>query len=313
MLVVLTLVAAIVPVSSSDLDARPDAAGDYDEAIARFDAFAADEAGLGVIEACRSRRFVHDERTEVAVVLFHGLTNCPQQFVDFAEHLHDDGANVIILRAPHHGLGDDDGTIGGVSKVGPLSAGELRDFADESVDIAAGLGDRVEVLGLSMGGVLAMWTAEFRDDVDRVVAVAPAISIPRVPHFVTTAFVNIANRLPNFSLPSGGATLDHAYAGESTGAISAMFLLARANENELKNHPAAAREVVVVLNPDDDQVDNGEVRQLVERWNDDDGPVEIVEFPAIGLPHDVIDPDQPKADVEAVYPTLFELLEAGRT
>lgn len=309
--VALAVLAAFVPVSSSDLDARAEPTTDYDAAIARFDAATADESSQGVIDACRSQRLVHGERTEVAVVLFHGLTNCPKQFVEFAEHLHDDGANVIVMRAPHHGLGDG-GVIGDVSKVGPLSAEELRDFADESVDIAAGLGDRVEVLGLSMGGVLAMWTAQFRSDVDRVVAVAPAISIPRVPHLLTTGFVNLANRLPDFSLPSAGSKLDHAYAGESTGALAAMFLLARANENEISSSPAAADQVTVVLNPDDDQVDNGEVRQLVERWQDGDGEVEIVELPATGLPHDVIDPDQPDADVDAVYPALFELLEAGR-
>lgn len=310
-LVALAVLAAVVPVSSSDLDARADATTGYVEAIARFDDATADEADLGAIDVCRSQRFVHGERTDVAVVLFHGLTNCPKQFVEFAEHLHDEGANVIIMRAPHHGLGDD-GAIGDVSKVGPLTAEELRDFADESVDIATGLGERVEVLGLSMGGVLAMWTAQFRGDVDRVVAVAPAVSIPRVPHFVTTAFVNLGNRLPNFSLPSSGSKLDHAYAGESTGALAAMFLLARANENEIRSRPAAADDVTVVLNPDDDQVDNGEVRQLVERWDDRDGAVQIVELPAIGLPHDVIDPDQPDADVGTVYPVLYELLEAGR-
>ncbi|MGA7759359.1 MAG: alpha/beta fold hydrolase [Ilumatobacteraceae bacterium] len=184
----------------------------------------------------------------------------------------------------------------------------VRDFADDAVDIAAGLGDEVDVLGLSMGGVLALWTGEFRDDVDRVVAVAPAVSIPRVPHFLTTAFVNVGNRLPNFSLSSPGVKLDHAYAGESTGALAAMFLLARAVGNEIPGSTAAAREVTVVLNPDDDQVDNGQVKDLVGRWSDADGTVDVVEFPAAGLPHDVIDPGQPAADVDTVYPILLELL-----
>lgn len=311
-LVVIALLLATVPVSSGGLDARPDPTADYDEAIERFDDVTADEVELGVIDACRSRRFVHGERTGVAVVLYHGLTNCPQQFVDFAEELHSAGSNVIIMRAPYHGLGDEDGEIAGVGKVGPLSVHDLRDYADESVDIAVGLGDRVEVLGLSMGGVLAMWTAEFRDDVDLVVALAPAISIPRVPHFLTTAMINIFNRLPDFSLPSAGTKLDHAYAGESTGALAAMFLLAQATENELSSgRVAGADEVIVVLNPDDDQVDNGEVTQLVERWSDGDGEVEVIVLAADGLPHDLIDPAQPEGDVDQVYPLLFDLLESG--
>lgn len=310
--IVVTLVAAVVPVSSDGLEARPDPTSTYDEAIERFDEIVADEADLGVTEKCRSRRYVHDERTDVAVVLYHGLTNCPQQFVDFAEELYDAGSNVIILRAPHHGLGNDDGTIGDVGKVGPLSADELRDFADDSVDIAVGLGERVEVLGLSMGGVLAMWTAQFRGDVDRVVALAPAISIPGAPHFLTTAMINIFNRVPNISLPSSGGKLDHAYSGESTGALAAMFLLAQATENQVADgERAVADDVIVVLNPDDDQVDNGEVTQLVERWSDSDGDVEIIVLDTDGLPHDLIDPAQPTGDVGQVYPVLFDLIESA--
>ena len=50
-----------------------------------------------------------------------------------------------------------------------------------AVDIAAGLGDEVRVLGLSMDGVVAAWTAQERSDVDRVVAISPALTIPFVP------------------------------------------------------------------------------------------------------------------------------------
>lgn len=311
--VVLTvaLLTMLIPVSSSNLDARPDPAGSYDDAVARFDEIVAAEDDLDIFEPCRSSLLDHGERTARAVVLFHGLTNCPEQFDEFAEELHDTGANVVILRAPRHGLANAQGDgVGGVGNVGGLSAQELRDFADDAVDIAVGLGDDVDVLGLSMGGVLSLWAAEFRDDVDRVVAVAPAVSIPRVPHFLTTAFVNLGNRLPDFSLSSPGVKLDHAYAGESTGALAAMFLLARAVGNEAPGSTAAAREVTVVLNPDDNQVDNGEVKDLVGRWSDADGPVDVVEFPAVGLPHDVIDPAQPEGDVDTVYPILLSLLAA---
>lgn len=304
-----SLLATLIPVSSSNLDARPEPTGSYDDAVARFDAIVDAEDDLELFEPCRSELLDHGERTTRAVVLFHGLTNCPVQFDEFAQEMYDTGANVLILRAPHHGLANAQGDgVGGVGKVGSLSAQELRDFADDAVDIAAGLGDEVDVLGLSMGGVLALWTGEFRDDVDRVVAVAPAVSIPRVPHFLTTAFVNVGNRLPNFSLSSPGVKLDHAYAGESTGALAAMFLLARAVGNEAPRGTAAAREVTVVLNPDDNQVDNGEVKDLVGRWSDADGTVDVVEFPATGLPHDVIDPGQPAGDVDTVYPILLELL-----
>ncbi len=308
--VAVALLATVVPVSSSNLGAQPDPTTTFEESLDRFSEATGDAGELGVIEPCRSTLLDHGEATAVAIVLFHGLTNCPEQFLELGRQLHDDGANVLIMRAPRHGLSDGTGqAIGSVDLVADLTAQELRDYGDESIDIATGLGDEVRVLGLSMGGVMAMWTAQFRD-VERVVAVAPAVSIPGVPRFVTTAFINLFNRLPNLSLPTDGVKLDHTYAGESTGALSSMFLLARANENELRRHRSAAEHVVVVLNPDDDQVDFDHVRNLVDGWEDADGPVEVVVLPAIGLPHDVIDPAHPAGDIGLVYPILIDLLEA---
>ena len=302
------LLLMVVPVPSENLDARPNDALDYDDAVSRFEQIARDEAQLELFEPCRSRLFSHGQPTDIAVVVFHGLTNCPQQFDTIGRQLHDAGANVLIVRAPHHGLSDDGGaTIGDVANVGRLSAQELRDFGDTSVDIGAGLGRDVRVLGLSMGGTVAMWSAQFRD-VDRVVAVAPAMSMPSGPHFLTTAVTNLANRLPNVSLPSSGVPLDHTYFGESTGAISAMYLLARAVGNEAGIAPAGADELVVVLNDNDDSVNNSVDEAIAESMILSEGPAYITYLPDVGLPHDVIDEDQPEGDVDLVYPILVDLV-----
>ena len=66
-----------------------------------------------------------------------------------------------------------------------------------------------------------------------------------------------------------------------------------------------------MLNPTDNQVDNGHVRDLVDEWADDDGEVEIVMLPDVGLPHDVIDEDQETGDVGVVHPILFPLILDG--
>lgn len=137
------------------------------------------------------------------MVLYHGLTNCPKQFVDLGTQLFDAGADVVMLRAPDHGIANDEGTgIGGVANVSDLTAESLRDYADESVDTARGLGDEGRALGPSMGGVVAAWTAQERGDVDRVVTIAPAMTIPGVPASLTRVFRNIFDKLPNVSLPS---------------------------------------------------------------------------------------------------------------
>ncbi|NOX28553.1 MAG: alpha/beta hydrolase, partial [Actinobacteria bacterium] len=236
----------------------------------------------------------------------------PQQFGEFGQQLFEDGANVLILRAPRHGRANSEGDgVGSVSNVESLTASELRDYADDAIDIATGLGDEVRVLGLSMGGVLASWTGQNRDDVDRVVAVAPALGIPGVPGFLTTGFINLFDKLPNVSLP-GRSELDHVYAGEGTKGLVATFLLGRATEASTYRTGPAASEVVVVVNPDDDEAPPAIVIPFAERWARQDGRVVLLTLPAVGLPHDVIDPDQPDGDTSLVYPILYEALN-GKT
>ncbi len=309
------LVMAVWPASTSGLGSQPDPTATFDEAVERFESLTADEPGV-VFEPCESVLMDHGERTEVSVVLFHGLTNCPEQFIEFGEMLHDDGANVLILRAPRHGIANETGdAIGSLSNIGGLDADELREYADDAVDIAVGLGDDVRVLGLSMGGVIAEWIAQNRADVDRVVPVAPAMGIPGIPRFLTTGFINLFDKLPNIDLP-GESNLDHAYVGESTEGLVATFLLARSVEEAAGDNGPAAGEVIVVIvviNPDDNQVDPGYVSGFATNWNERSGNVAIVELPAVGLPHDVIDPDQPAGDPDLVYPILIDALENAAT
>jgi hypothetical protein len=138
-LVGLLVVLAFVPLSSVDLAAQPDSAPDYAATVKRFDAIAAEEERLGVFDKCRSRLLQHGKHTNVSVVLVHGLTNCPEQWVEFAETLHAQGANVLILRMPHHGLANADGTaVGSVSNLTALTGLELRDYADTAADRALG-------------------------------------------------------------------------------------------------------------------------------------------------------------------------------
>lgn len=303
------LVLALIPISTSGLGSEPDPAADYDEAVRRFEAAAAQETA--VYGPCASRLLTHGGPTDVAVVLVHGLTNCPKQFVDLGEEVYGAGANVLILRIPYHGLASEDGaSIGDVSNVGAIRAEDFRDYADEAVDIAAGLGDEVRILGLSAGGVVTAWVAQNRDEVGRAVVVSPAITLPGgIPGVVDFAFRNFFSRVPDFSLPSGG-TLDHAYAGESTRALAEMYTLARAVEGQAGDAPPAAGSIVVVTNANDDQVDNDDIREhLVEVWRAAGEDVETYEFPKeLGLRHDLIDVDQPDEQTDLVYPKLLELL-----
>ena len=301
------------PASTPRLEASPAPTTSHEEAVERFEQVTAGEADLNVFEPCESRLLTHGERTEVAVVLFHGLTNCPRQFVEFGTQLFEAGANVVILRAPEHGIANDDGTaIGGVENVNSLTSAALRDYADDSVDIATGLGEEVRVLGLSMGGVVAAWTAQERADTDRVVAVAPAMTIPFVPASLTHVFRNVFRKLPDVSLPSSGTPPDHAYAGETTKGLDATFTMAADLADEAYGSSPAASDVIVVLNPDDDQVDPVHLAGFAGAWASHGGPVSLYRLPAAGLPHDVVDVGQPAGDPEFVYPILAALLDGER-
>ncbi len=303
------LVVALVPSSPGNLASEPDPAPDYTAAKERFDRLAAAE-GPVVYPPCRSRLIDHGSRTDTVVVLVHGLTNCPQQFLELGERIHATGATVLIMRVPRHGLKGSDGGIGGVDQLDGISAAELRDYADEVVDIADGLGEDRRVLGLSMGGVITSWIAQNRD-VDQAVVVSPALTLPAVPSWVDTLFRNLFSRLPNIPLISG-TKVDHAYPGESTKALTAMYQLAQYTVDEAKRERPAAESIVVVTNANDNQIRNADVYDLTDAWRARGAAVTTYEFPAEeGLPHDLIDPQQPDGDIERVYPVLLRELGIG--
>ena len=194
-----------------------------------------------------------------------------------------------------------------MSNVESLTASELRDYADNAIDIATGLGDEVRVLGLSMGGVVASWTGQFRDDVDGVVAVAQHSGSQVCPVFSPPGSSTCSTSCRMCRSP-GRSELGHVYAGESTKGLVATFLLGRATESSTHERGPAAPEVVVVVNTDDDEAPPALAIPFAVRWAEQDGRVVLLTLPAVGLPHDVIDPDQPGGDISLVYPILYDAL-----
>jgi carboxylesterase len=72
-----------------------------------------------VIDPCLSRLYTHGEKTERAVVLVHGLTNCPKQWELFAQEAYRRGWNVLVLRLPEQGLGDRETSTTSSIRAGP--------------------------------------------------------------------------------------------------------------------------------------------------------------------------------------------------
>lgn len=296
--------------ASGLMRAVADPATDYAEATAKLDALRAQD-GPEINPVCGTKLLTHGERTRRVVVLVHGLSNCPQQFAQFAPLLFERGCNVLIPRTPHNGTLDREGR-----DMRFLTAAELCRFGDVIVDVAAGLGERVTVVGLSGGGVIAAWLAQLRADVDRAVLIAPAFGVlptlPLLNDAVNRGAIRLLQALPNMMTekvrPYDGPK--HAYMGFATKGLAAMMLQGLAVSRLAKRAKPLARSIQVVLNDNDNAVNNAMTRELVRLW-ERHGVERIATYTFgkdLNLIHDVVDPEQPQQQTALVYPLLRDLI-----
>jgi esterase/lipase len=306
LVLVLAIVVAAIPIGTGGLGAEPRPSQTYAEAAARFRDVLEQERAVRPV--CHSRLLVQGRRTQRVVVLFHGLTNCPGQMTELAERLHRRGANVLVLRAPGHGL------RGTVSNIAGVDAEDFRDYADVAIDIGSGLGDQMTVLGLSLGGMLTAWSVQNRREVDRAVIVAPALAIGGMPGFASTGFMNLFGRLPNIVIPSGGTRVPTEYpSAVATYPTAQMLRLGKYVLEHDEDEAPVRRSLALVLNDDDETISNPKAEELRDAWRSVGARVPLVRLPkSLGLPHDVIDPAEPDQDIAVVYPQLVALAE-GRT
>ncbi len=294
------------------LDSQPRPIADYAEAIARIKPLQAQD-DQAINPLCHTLLLTHDAKVERAIVFLHGFTNCPQQFHSLAQTFFAQGCNVLVPRLPYHGLRNrlsDD--------IAHLSAAELAAFTDAVLDLAHGLGERVVVVGLSLGGNLALWAAMQRADVDRAVVIAPLLRPRNVPEPVLPLLLRASVSLPNQFIwwdPGHKEKLpgpQHAYPRFSTRALVSVIAFARDVQQRALDENALprARSIVVVINANDPAVDNRPTQALVQRWRANGAAnVETYEFDAsLHLIHDIVDPNQVEQQVAVVYPELMRLI-----
>lgn len=249
----------------------------------------------------------HGHQVARAAVLWHGLTNCPAQFAQFGQLLHARGYNVLIPRLPLHGLVDQ---MSGVLK--DLTAEQLRAHGDAGVDLARGLGDELTVVGLSGGGVLAAWAAQFRPEVVKAVVIAPSLGIVASPTFGNGPATKVMLRLPNFYAARTEENIrmssPYVHYQRSSRGSAEFCRLGVAVMKAARRQMPAARSVLVVTNAVDTVVSNGLIQRLVRRWQARAPErVEVYEFPADHyLPHDLIDPLNKLQQTAFVYPLLLD-------
>jgi pimeloyl-ACP methyl ester carboxylesterase len=276
------------------------------EAEARVREVKAAEHGLNPV--CSYQLFGHGQRSERSIVLLHGFTSCPKMYEPLAGELAKSGASIVIPRLPHHGLADRM-----TRELQRLSAAEMAATVSEAVEIAAALGEKVTVAGISLGGILAAWLAQFRTGVDRAVVIAPLFSIPVVPEWLSDFLGFIADGSPNFYLwwdwkakadPPGPP---YGYPRFPSHGYGEMLKLAHEVKSAARREPPQAGDIRVVVNRADPAVNNVATFRVADAWRRHGATVRSYEFPhELGLGHDIISPEQPYARTDLTYPVLID-------
>ena len=277
------------------------------EAVARAREIKAAEQGLNPV--CGYGLLDHGRRTETAIVLIHGFTSCPKMYEPLAAELHQAGANIVIPRLPRHGLADRM-----TDELRHLSAAEMSAAVSEALEIGAGMGEKVTVAGISLGGILAAWLAQFRPGVDRAVVISPLFSIPVVPEWFSDLLGFIADSVPNFYLwwdwkgkanPPGPP---YGYPRFPSHGYGEMLKLAHDVKSAARREPPRSPgDIRMVVNLADPAVNNVSTFRVADAWRRHRASVKTYEFPReLGLGHDIISPEQPYARTEVTYPVLID-------
>jgi alpha-beta hydrolase superfamily lysophospholipase len=253
---------------------------------------------------------LHDDVRPLAIVLYHGMSASPAQFARFAHELHAHGHNVVVPRLPRHGHRDRLSTA-----LAHLTADDLRRFARDNVDLAAGLGERVVVAGFSLGGLLATWTAQHAP-IERAVAIAPFFGISWLPNRLMGSLARMLLAMPNQfhwwnPFERERQQPEHGYPRYATHAIAQAYLLAR-EVFDRADEELPARELIFVTNEREAAVNNRAVRRMERRMRAA-GAANLRHVVLSGIPysHDIIEPLRHPQIAEQVFPTLLHLIEQG--
>lgn len=296
----------VVPLQIDNLTSTANPIEDFELATAKFTEIRDHESGLDLMPECASLAMAHEQRkVERVIVLIHGLTNCPRQFLELGEQLFERGFNVLIPRLPQHGFRTRD-----LNFLNDLRAEQLRDYADEVIDTAAGYGEQIYVLGLSAGGTIAAWIAQHRE-VERALILSPFIGLSGVSETSLSILMNGLRRMPPITTINPNKTNPHTYPGDATWGVAESLRFARAVFVEAKHSAPMANSVVIAIIPDDPVVSNEMTHDLFEFWAEKQEGIDWYSFPSeLNLEHDFIDVANPNGQpIEETYPILIDLVE----
>lgn len=260
-------------------------------------------------DACRSILLSHGRRTRRATLFLHGMSASPQQFRELAVYAHAQGDNVFVPRLPKHGHRD---------RLSPalqdLRSSDLIACAEQSIEIASGLGDEIRVVGFSLGGLIATWIAQHHST-QRVIAIAPFLGLPGLPPALNAVVAAGLRRVPNVFFWWNPMQREkmlplHGYPRFGTRAVAESLALS-GKLFDMARLTAPRSPIVFVTNRGEVTVSNGAIRQLIRAWNSiNPSYVEHCRLTGLGLSHDIIEPLRERSKTDKSYPMLIKLLQA---
>lgn len=294
-----------------DFSSVPHPARDVQEAMEKFAALEKMESALPLSPEGKSRLFTHGKKTDRVFVLLHGLTNCPEQFVPMARILFQSGANVVLPRARYAGYADRMNAVQGLQ-----SGQDLLDQAAQGLDIAAGLGDRITLVGLSGSAVAAAWMCQNRSGIESTLLLSPFFSLAGHPVWLVDSLAAVLSKAPNLykwwndDLKENLPGPPYAYPRYGSRSMAETIQLSRYVRARIQTHPITSGRLDILTTGTDQGANNVLTDQLAAQWQARNrGRVTLFEFPkADGVPHDMIDPNQPDAKLQISYPKILELL-----
>lgn len=245
----------------------------------------------------------HGKKTKHVLTIFHGYTNSPPQFIKLAMLFYHKGYNIYIPRLPKHGYKEKY-----YKKTDDMTATMLEDAANQHLDLSANLGDNIHVMGLSLGGVLATYAAQYRSDIASAFIISPFLQF----YGTKTSLLRILRFLPHLYIPwslQKPKKTETAYSHFSAKGAGEILSLGQKIMTDAKTYPPKAREVTFLLNASDVAVSRPVVYQLVKDWKQNGfHHTTIFEIPkGIAPIHDIIDPQQPQQNTAYVYPLILDL------
>jgi pimeloyl-ACP methyl ester carboxylesterase len=277
---------------------------DYADAVARVARRQAGDDSV-VAQGGRSILLTHDRRTPRVFVLLHGFTNSPSQFQEVGERLFAaTGDNVYIPRLPRHA--EREAPVRALSRV---RADELTMFADSVVDVARGLGDSVIVVGMSAGGAIAAWIAQWRAEVRRAVLIAPALGPGLLSEDQGRELVDIASIIPNITRTTKPDTArPDMVQGTTSRGLAEVLSLGHRVRDQANQFRVRVKDILFLLNERDHTVSERASLELAQRWFDHGAKVAVYKFPASAkLPHNVMEASGRGGNTEMVYPIVMAL------